>query len=223
MIDNVLKNYKYVKEYDASKYVSDELVNDLLQRAWKVTPSKNNFMPYEVHVLGPTHQNLKDKTYKLCLKNESKCDNVDDVETTRYTESKPNFWNIISCSHLLIFTQRVEDNPNPWQKYLISQGRTYSQTDESKIADHYSNALLEIGFFSNTFAALCIESEIDISFTLCFPSDIKDWEQDFKFLKHPPRLLMTIGKGLVYRQPIDDPIEKLDLKPDYSRIVNFVK
>jgi hypothetical protein len=35
-------------------------------------------------------------------------------------------------------------------------------------------------------------------------------------------MLMTVGKGLIYRQPTDDPIEKLDLKPDFSRIVNFI-
>ena len=64
MIDNVLKHYKYVKTYDQSQDVPQSIIDELLQRTWKVTPSKNNFMPYKLHVLGPQHQDLKDKVYE---------------------------------------------------------------------------------------------------------------------------------------------------------------
>ena len=47
MIDNVLKHYKYVKTYDQSQDVPQSIIDELLQRTWKVTPSKNNFMPYK--------------------------------------------------------------------------------------------------------------------------------------------------------------------------------
>ena len=57
MIDNVLKHYKYVKTYDQSQDVPQSIIDELLQRTWKVTPSKNNFMPYKLYVLGPQHQN----------------------------------------------------------------------------------------------------------------------------------------------------------------------
>jgi|SaaInl5LU_22_DNA_1037371.scaffolds.fasta_scaffold07772_2 hypothetical protein len=225
MSNNVLKNYKYVREYDTSNYLSDTLVNNLLQQAWKVTPSKNNFMPYSVFVVGPDQQHLKDNVYKLCVKNESKANNIPDISIVRqYNKTKPQYWNIVSCSHLLIFVPRVETVANPWQNACIQKGNVYDQMSEENMWKVRNISSIEIGMFSTIFATLCLEHGFDISHTMCFSDDVADWQESgFKDIKYPPILLMSTGKGIAYRQPVMDPIEKLDLKPDYSRIVNFVK
>lgn len=225
MNNDVLKNYKYVREYDTSNYLSDTLVNNLLQQAWKVTPSKNNFMPYSVFVVSPAQQILKDNVYKLCVKNESKANNIDNIDIVRqYNKNKPQYWNIVSCSHLLIFAPRVETVANPWQENRIQKGNVYDQMSEENMWKVKNISTIEIGMFSTVFASLCLEEGIDISHTMCFSDEVADWQASgFKDIKYPPILLMSIGRGLVYRQPVTDPIEKLDLKPDYSRIVNFVK
>jgi hypothetical protein len=103
------------------------------------------------------------------------------------------------------------------------QGRNYSQTDSKKLKEHYNNALLEIGMFCNTFAALCIESQLDISHTLCFPKKLEKWEDGFDFLDQEPILLMTAGKALAYHRDQHGKDALFDLRPNYDRIVNFVK
>jgi hypothetical protein len=219
MIDNVLKDYKYVKTYNRSKDVPQSVIDDLLQRTWKVTPSKNNFMPYKLHVLGPQHQDLKDKVYEKALKHQDDQDHL-----TVPSLKLPRFHNIVSCHYLLIFTQRVEDQPNAHQQELIALGRNYTQTDPNKLGEHYGNALLEIGMFCNTFAGLCIESKMDISYTLCFPKQLDQWQDDgFEFLDQVPIFIMTAGKAQTYLQDEYTKKELLDLRPNYDRIVNFVK
>lgn len=219
MIDNVLKDYKYVKTYNRSKDVPQSVIDDLLQRTWKVTPSKNNFMPYKLHVLGPQHQDLKDKVYEKALKHQ------DDQDHLIVPSLKlPRFHNIVSCHYLLIFTQRVEDQPNAHQQELIALGRNYTQTDPNKLGEHYGNAMLEIGMFCNTFAGLCIESKMDISYTLCFPKQLDQWQDDgFEFLDQVPIFIMTAGKAQTYLQDEYTKKELLDLRPNYDRIVDFVK
>ena len=219
MIDNVLKHYKYVKTYDRSQDVHKSIIDNLLQRTWKVTPSKNNFMPYKLHVLGPQHQDLKDKVYEKALKHQDDQDHL-----AAPSLKMPRFHNIVSCHYLLIFTQRAEDQPNVHQQELIALGRNYTQTDPNKLGENYGNALLEIGMFCNTFAALCIESHLDISYTLCFPKQLDQWQDHgFEFLDQEPVFIMTAGKALKYLRNEYTALEKLDLRPNYDRIVNFVE
>jgi hypothetical protein len=123
-----------------------------------------------------------------------------------------------------MFTQRVEDQPNPFQKHMIELGRNYTQTDPTKVSEHYTNALLEVGMFANTFAALCLEYRIDVSFTLCFPKIVSSWKGDgLEFIDQEPIFIMTVGKALSYIKDKYVGLELLDTRPDYARIVNFVK
>lgn len=223
MIDNVLKKRKYVREYDKTAEIPESLVDSLLQRTWKVTPSKNNFMPYTVHVLGPQHQHYKDLVFLNCASNENKTDNDPEAVLKRYGKVPPNYANILSCSYLLIFTLRLEEDPNPFQKMLIERGHKYEAVDESRLHKLYPTASLEVGMFTDTFSALCLENNIDVSFTGCFRKELDTWK-DIPFVTRKPILIMTVGKGKIYRQDfVKDSIEELDLKPDYEKIVNFIK
>ena len=51
-IFNTLEKRHHVLRYK-DKNVEDDLLAKLLFKAWKISPSKNNFMPYTVNVLGP--------------------------------------------------------------------------------------------------------------------------------------------------------------------------
>lgn len=222
MIYETFKKYKYAIEYNQSEVISDDVIDSMLKKTWEVTPSKNNFIPYKIHVIGPKHQSLKDLVYKKCLNNESMIDEVSDVESIRYHTVKPNFANILSCSHLFIFTQRVETQFNALQQLSISRGCCYEQTDETKLESAAVNARIEIGLFCSIFAGICFENNIDIAHTLCFSDRLSSWsEPEFKFIDKTPLLLMTVGKGLRYRQDQPNTTEMIR-KPDYSRIVNFI-
>ena len=224
MIFDTLNKRKYVREYDTEADIPESLINSLLQKTWKITPSKNNFMPYTVHVVGPKHQKYKELTFLNAVSNETKTDTISLEEyNKRYSHLKPNYANILSCSYLLIFTMRLETDPNPFQKMLIERGHKYEAVDEDRLNSLYSTASLEVGLFADAFSAQCLEHDIDISFTGCFQKDVAKWK-DIPFVTRRPILLMTVGKGKVYREDIikHSELEKLDLRPDYNKIVNFV-
>jgi hypothetical protein len=218
-----LEKYKYVLEYDSTADISKDTIESILKKTWQITPSKNNFMPYSVFILGPNKQELKNDVYRLCLKNEGKVNDIPDIEEIRYQNFKPQFWNVVSCSYLLIFTPRIETQPNPWQIHRMQQGNVYDQMNEKKIHNVAAISAIEIGMFTNTFAYFCLEKNIDVSHTMCFSNDVKDWQNISKDIKYSPIILMSLGKGLRYRQPTHDPIEQLDLKPNYQRIVKFIQ
>ena len=222
MIDKILEKRKYVMDYDKNVKIDKSVIKDLLIKSWKVTPSKNNFMPYKIHVVGPKQNMIKHKIFKKCMAHEGYGDNVD-VRQRYNKENLPNYRNILSCSHLMIFTLRYEPDPNPFQKWLIDRGHNYPAADKNRIHECYSIAMLEVGLFAAAFGALCLEQKIDSSFTGCFPSDITKW-QDIPFVDQTPLMLMTVGKGKVYRQDIiqDTDYEKDDWKPDFNKVVNIL-
>lgn len=226
------KNYKYTLEYDTTHKIAPEFIQGALEAAWLETPSKNNFMPYRVHVLGPEFVDEKDEMYWLCLSNETKANGNQIInrnllkiyeEKTYPGRTMPNYFNIVTAPYVLIFTQRVEDTPNKFQQELINKGYVYEQMARfgPKKDSARKNAYLEIGIFSTNFASICLENGIDISHTLCFPGDKKDWPQEhFSFLDSHPMLIVTVGKGLTYRTSEQ---QCRDSKPDFDRIVNIVK
>jgi hypothetical protein len=222
MIYNTLVNRRFVREYDTTADIPESLIDSLLQQTWKVTPSKNNFMPYTVHVLGPNHQKYKELVYLNSLSNEGLSDSIENPLEARYTEHLPNYANMLSCSYLLIFTMRLETDPNPFQKFLIERGHRYEAVDESRLGDLYAMACLEVGLFTSVFNALLLEHGIDSSFIGCFHRDVEKWK-DIPFVKRMPIILMHVGKGKVYIDDIKDELQKQDLRPNYDRIVNFIK
>jgi hypothetical protein len=225
------KNYKYALEYDTKHNIDPEFIQDALKAAWLETPSKNNFMPYRVYVLGPEFAKEKEEMYWLCLGNETKAngniitdrDQLKQYQERMYPKKPASYYNIINAPYVLIFTQRVENKLNEYQQSLVKKGYVYEQmaTDGPKKEKARKVAYLEIAMFSTNFAGICLENGIDVSHTLCFPGDKKDWSQEhFSFLDSHPMLIMTVGKGLTYRTSEQ---QRRDPKPDFDRIVNIVK
>lgn len=217
-----LQKRRYVKEYDPEADIPKSLIDSLLLKAWKVTPSKNNFMPYTVHVVGPEHKDIKEKVFLNCLSNEGRVDKIVNPLEERYKEYLPNYANILNCSYLFIFTMRLETDPNPFQKYLIEKGYRFEAVDQSRLNDLDTVASLEVGLFTDALSSFCLECDIDVSFTGCFHRTLDHWK-DIPFITQKPIILMTAGKGKVYLDEIKTGLQKKDLRPNFNRIVNFVK
>jgi hypothetical protein len=215
MIYNTFKKRRAVIKYNSKADISKSTVDELLRQAWEVTPSKNNFMPYTIHVLGPEHQDYKNSVYQLCLSNEARVDGTD--TTKKYKEGLPFYSNILNCSYLLIFTLRLEDQPNLYQVNAIKRGCTFVWTKEETLERGYTDASLEVGMFYDVLGGLCIERGIDVSAVLCFQRTLELWK-DLPFVTRKPILLMTLGKAEAYRR-----IGPGNLRPNYDRIVNFIK
>ena len=56
MMFNKLDEWKFVYKFKDEYSIDPKIIDEILWQSWKVTPSKNGFMPYEVHVIGPEQQ-----------------------------------------------------------------------------------------------------------------------------------------------------------------------
>jgi hypothetical protein len=217
MIYDTFRKRKAVREFDTTADISINTVHGLLQKAWKVTPSKNNFMPYTIHVLGPDQQHYKNSVYRKCLANEGIRDGTDvEAKYKGQTLKEPFYRNITTCSYLLIFTLRLEDQPNQNQLDQLARGCKFECVREDSLESGTGVVQVEVGMFSDVFGGLCVESGLDVASVLCFSKDLADWA-DLPFVTRKPVLLMTIGKAKLYK-----PTLLTNRRPNYDRIVNFV-
>lgn len=207
MFDDILKYQRHVTLFK-TEIPDKELINSLLQRTWKVTPSKNNFMAYTVHVV--TDNATKKLIHSMCTKNEEQVN----ANSTTHGE----YQCILTAPYVLLFTQRLEDKPNQQQQKLIDKGVYYEAVDPNELATLYDTCCIEVGMFAKTLTGLCLENDLDVSYTKCFSQNYKDWIETLPFVNRNPILIMSIGKGKIYRE-----IKEGDLRPDFERIINWVK
>lgn len=235
-----MKNYRYVLEYETNvDQNTDKIIKEALYNAWLNTPSKNNFMNYKVYVLGPDRYQTKQMLYLKSLQNESRAngkpidtyEEIIEYEKTQYISQgkSPQFANLKTAPYIIIFTPRVCTDLNPLQQHLVNIGFQYEQMAKSgpKRDNSVKNARIEIGMFSSNFATEVLSQGLDISHTLCFPGAKEAYpEPEFSFLEEHPILLMTAGKGKIYRRDMmlanNTNTINPDPKPSFETIVNIV-
>lgn len=235
-----MHNYKYVMNYDTGKLPDPFIIKQSLYEAWSSTPSKQHFMPYNIFVLGPDDKKIKELIYYKALVNEFKINfqkfDVDEFDlialenAMRNQRDIPLYANLKTAPYVLICTQRVEDQLNPYNKNRTSLGFNFEQADSAWQTDPKRRnraqglAMIEIGMFVQAFANLCLKHNIDISHTRCLPTTMDFWtEPEFSFLENPPQLIMSAGFGKNYRREMYEQItHAVDYRPDFERIVKFV-
>lgn len=218
------ERYRYPLQYSDNTDGLEEIINFSLQKAWLNAPSKNNFMPYEVNVIKGS-RDINKKVYYKCLQQQSRANgNEVEYKNLKNYERKiltPYFKNILSAPYILFFSHRViKQNLNETQKNLLDNGYNYEQTtiEGPNKQAAVELAHLEIGIFSTIFSSICLDNRIDISYTKCIPPNLDYWHEEcFNFLESVPLLLMTAGKGIIYRR--DKTAKDKDLKPDFKIIV----
>ena len=68
-----------------------------------------------------------------------------------------------------------------------------------------------------------MQENIDVSFTVNYSKDIKDW-QDFSFIKHTGIMLMSLGYGKLYywdKLKNQGVRHKDNLKPEIDEVVKW--
>lgn len=226
-----MKNYKYVLEW-TDNLPDEKIINDCLDYAWRYTPSKNNFMNYNVHVLGPNQWHLRELLYYKCLSNQSNANGnkITKPKLLKKYEThllkinqKPQFWNVKYAPYVLIYTHRVVTELNQKQKMNISQGMIYEQTfpvGTKKYEKAKHIAQFEAGMFAANFSSKCLENNIDTSFIACIPLSLDDWsEPEWDFVKEQPFLVQLVGFGDIYKR---DTSTLSDLKPNFEKVVNVL-
>jgi len=220
MIKDILNKWKFVLKFDTEHRTDEDVIQDIMHTAWKTTPSKNSFMPYCVHVIGPDRPDFKKNVYNTAAAKEKNSNSRNPNEDQ--WEVNGNKHSILTAEYVLVFCPRAEDSPSPWQKHLHSGGCYMDAWYEDKLQKYRATILVEVGLFAQAVSVLCLEQGLHTNYISSFESDLKYWE-DFNFVKHPPCLIMGIGKAEYFRR---DWLKKIgwnkgDHKPKFDSVVKF--
>jgi|TARA_B100001287_G_scaffold155218_1_gene130542 hypothetical protein len=218
----LLNKRQHVMAYDTDDVPEKQLIEDLLWKAWKVTPSKNNFMPYHCNVLGPERVAEKHSIWMKSVKNKKEINeaNIKDHKEDGYN---PYFEHLSTAPYLLVFTQRVCE-PNEYYRKTIEKGDYYEQMHEDQISSMLRTTAVEVGMWMANLSAFALEKGLNTSTIACFPyrEDNSEWE-DLPWVEHPVVLLGSIGKAKQYRRESMNEIQKKDdQKPEPETIIKWI-
>ena len=235
-----MHKYRYIMEYDTEDVPDIRLIKQALHESWNTTPSKQNFMPYNIFVLGPEDKKIKELIYYNAVAQEYATNhhryNIDESDTIAIEKAmidhriSVQYANLKTAPYVLICTQRIETILNPFNQNLANRGWNYEQAESSWTKDPklknraYGLSFLEIGMFVHSFSNLCLMHGIDVSYTRCLPTDMDFWSNpEFNFLETPPQLIVTAGKGKQSRREhFPDANHGIDYRPDFERVVKFI-
>tara|TARA_Y100001980_G_C14422896_1_gene213414 strand:- start:74 stop:799 length:726 start_codon:yes stop_codon:yes gene_type:complete len=239
-IYDTLEKRHHVVKYKPEP-VPHKLFNELLYQAWKISPSKNNFMPYKVSVIGPFEQEQKNIIYNKVANNHLFYDKIGLTFDTKNNPKlkkdyefiiNPNYYHVKYNSHLLIFSSRVCPRPNRFYQRMVKEyGHFAEQCEVSQVRDTAESVSFEVGLFASNLTALCIENNIDVSYTGCLPKSEDKWK-DTPYLWYDKEKqlakvhsIMSVGYGDYFRyQWLKDKDVKKgeDVKPELDEIVEWI-
>ena len=211
MIEEIYNTKKQIRVYDTEKIPNRDLVEGLIKKAFDLTPSKQNLMPFKVHVLGPNCKEEKDILFDL----------------TNQTSAKVHHNKAVYAPYVLILTNRLVKDMNEAVKMRSEKGHTQGVCDTKKFMDKgpLIQSSIEVGMFTSILSGLCLEKKLEISFLKCFKSwygknsDRGDWIK-LPFVTYCPLMLMCIG----YRHEKKnwDLNHEKEYKPDIKNVINFL-
>lgn len=205
-IEKIYSQRKQARIYQKQIYPDAKLVDTLLDKAFSLTASKKNIVPYEIHILGPGNDRPKEILYALSQWH------------------KDNNNTNIFAPYVLLFTSRLA-YPSPRVIKEMREKNAIGVPYPSCSPQHYntdidniSNACIEIGIFCNILTGLCIENNIDTSYLSTFPKT-NEYEHIWKQLPlKGERLLFSMQLG--YKS-----MESKNLlypKPDVGEVIRWV-
>ena len=195
MIMEKLFETRYLVYEYTDKIPDEQLANDLISKAFKLTASKQSIMPYMVHVLGPNCQEEKEKIFNH-------------VSKLKGGDHNDN----IKAPYNLIFTTRLIPlrKVNPFVQRLIAKGHYQICCDPKKYKKDKHEITLEVGMFAKVLTGLCLEKGLGVSYQLCF----KDWEYENE------EVLFSMQFGYPLTQKIDKKTIG-DYKPHIDDVIKF--
>ena len=201
-------------------------------------------MPYQVSVIRPNQQDIKDEVWKKSVWNHQKKEehefkrkDGDGIEYTTQTGKKAKYefkvnkaYNHVRYnSHLIVFSARV-CKPNTYYKRMIEkEGHHAEQMEKKEIDNILPTTGFECGLFAAHLTGLCIEHGIDVSYNGCFPGDASAWKElPFLWYDEDKQLarvfsIMSMGYAKYYRyQWMIDGNRGEDLKPEMEEVVKWI-
>ena len=228
MIYETVRKARHVLEFDTNKPVDKQVMKDLLEKTYEITPSKNNMVAWQVHVLGPEHQNYKDILYNGSAKHDTrsnKATNIPDIGAIMEEQGReredPGYKCLNTAPYVLILTERKSSLVSQYQIDAFKRGIFYEPCTEQGLIDSRENINVECGLFAMNFRSLAIEKGIDTSYTMCFSKNLNtDVWRKLPFINRNVNLIISVGYAKQYRRDIYS--TEYDHKPSIDKIVNFV-
>jgi|TARA_R100000030_G_scaffold95778_1_gene83442 hypothetical protein len=179
MLEKLLSKRNQILQFEEDVFPDKELVKSLIQKTHELVSSKQNLMPYEVIVLGPDKIEEKKELFELSQNTQS--------AESNFTNSYHN--RQLLAPYVLIFTQRLAFPPNLYVQKLIKKGREYKECNPLEYKKCRNIPAIEVGMFMLILTGLCLENNIDVSYTACLP-----WNQErFTFINEDLYISMSLG------------------------------
>lgn len=222
-IFDVIDKRQHILEFDSQNIPKKSLIEECLWKAWKVTPSKQNFMPYTVNVLGPDNHEAKLKILSISQANQKK---INEENTPNHTElgNSPNFRYLKTAPYILLISQRV-CKPNPFVQSLIDDENSFFEQmhgDRKNLDDIMKTTAFEAGLFVANLWAFALEHNIDLNCNACFPTDKNYW-RDFYYIQQDVVMMCAMGYCKVPRRNKNTEERfRQDYKPEPHEIIKWI-
>ena len=229
LFDLIEKKRRHVRSYKPD-IPPKEIVDECLWKAWKTSPSKNNFMAYSVDVYGPDKVKEKEVIWNFALQNHIRAEEraVENgfAEFTQKGEPNPFYEHIKYNPYLVVWHSRVCDKANPFYEYQIRKGHFADQMYEECVNKIVDSVAIDVGLFASNLTAALLSHDIDVSYNSCFIRDPEQWRlAGLKHVKYRPILMMSFGYAEKYRHEClkEWGFEGWDVKPEIDQIVKWIK
>lgn len=197
-------------------------IEEVLWKAWKVTPSKQNFMPYQITILGPEAKEEKIALWNLARANKKHVNESHSSIPWEEDGDNGNYLYLKTAPYSIIFSQRV-CKPNPFVERCIRDlNDHYEQMHESGLDAMMRTTAVEIGMFAANMGTFALEKGIQVNYNACFPSKIEKWST-LPIIKYNPLLIGGMGYCEVPRRNSHSAkLLKDDLKPELSEMLKWI-
>ena len=177
MIEDVFASRTQTRIFSEFDYPEESLVRSMIEKTFNIVPSKQNLIPYMIHVLGPDQIEEKHKIYEIVVNSNG---------GNHYGNTN------MFAPYVLLFTTRL-CFPNKFVfKKMHENNNTFIACDKEKYSKNNSDVFLEIGMFSTILTGICLEKDISVGYLKCFSDDPNDWK-DINFVDDPVVFSMQLG------------------------------
>lgn len=215
---------KHVRRY--KDIVPDKAIIDkVLYKAWKTTPSKNNSMAYQCLVWGPDKKQEKENIWKVVTKShhevEKKAVEEGLAETTQKGVPNPYYEHVKFNPYLFTIHARLS-TPNPYYKRMVRRGHFYDQGHIEYMDKIIDATAVEVGLFVQNLTNYLLEEGLDMSYNSCFRRSIKEWHKvGLDMITTRCYIMVSCGYGERYRRQ-EIGAHNEDLKPEQKDIIKWI-
>ena len=228
LFDLIEEKRRHVREY-MTKVPPREIVEDCLWKAWKTSPSKNNFMAYRVDVYGPDKHEEKEIIWNLVLKNhiraEERAQRDGRIEFTQKGEPNPFYEHVKLNPYLFVLHSRVAKKANRFYAHQIERGHFADQMYPDLVERLVDSVAVDCGLFLSNLTAALLEHDIDVSYNSCFLRDPDIWRSaGLDHVEYRPIVMMSAGYAAKYRHECltEWNMDGWDVKPDIEEVIKWV-